>query len=474
MSDLATLMTRPRPAAPPPAMMAGLRALAETSVRPAGPPPNDPARAIEAIVAELDRIMVEMIERILHHPDFQAMEATWRGVQLLLDGAEGDPSIKVRMLDISKRELARTLRKFRGTAWDQSPLFKRIYEEEYGQFGGEPFGVLVGDYSFDHSPPDVTLLADIAQIASTAHVPFLAAAAPSIMQMETWAELANPRDISRLFRTQEYTAWRALRQSEDARYLGLCLPRYLARLPYGYRTEPVDAFAFEEEVDGPDPSRFLWGNPAYAMAGNIARAFRLYGWCVRIRGIDGGGTVEGLPEYRFPTADGAVDLRCSVEIALSERRESELAGSGFIPLVHRKNAAWPAFIAAPSIQDPKIYEDADATANATLSARLPYLFATCRFAHYLKCMVRDKIGSSVDRVELERWLRAWILTYVDGAPDTSSEEFKAAHPLAEGGVSIEERADHPGMYEAKFYLRPHYQLEGSTATIRLVSRMAGT
>ena len=473
MSDLSTLIRRPRPAPPPPALLEGLRALAELPVRPEGPPPNDPRRAIEAIIAELDRIMGEMIERILHHPEYQALEATWRGARLLLDGAEGDSAVKIRLFDISKRELARTLRKFRGTAWDQSPLFRRIYDEEFGQFGGQPFGVLVGDYAFDHSAPDVTLLSDIARIAAAAHVPFIAAAAPSLMQMDSWSELANPRDISRLFRTPEYTAWRALRQAEDTRYIGLCLPRFLARLPYGYRTEPVDAFAFEEEVDGPDDRNFLWANPAYAMASNIARAFRLYGWCVRIRGIDGGGLVQGLPEYHFPTADGDADPRCSVEIALSERRESELAANGLIPLVHLRNGDGTAFVGASSLQEPAVYDDRDATANATMSARLPYIFATCRFAHYLKCMVRDKIGSAMDGPAIERWLQSWINSYVDGSPQTSSDEHKASHPLADASIKIESRPDQPGTYEAKFFIRPHYQLEASTATVRLLSKLAG-
>jgi type VI secretion system protein ImpC len=474
-SDLSELLDRPALLpAPPPGMLAGLRALAEFGPpQPAAPGRrNDPGRVIESIIAELDRKLGELINLILHHPDFQQLEATWRGLFFVLEGIETSVDLKVRVLDISKRELVRSLRKFRGTAWDQSPLFRKVYEDEYGQFGGEPFGVLMGDYEFDHSPQDVTLLGDLAQIAAAAHAPFIAGAASSVMQMESWAELANPRDLTRIFQTPEYAGWRALRASEDARYIGLCLPRWLVRLPYGHRTEPTEAFDFEEDVDGPDASRFLWGNPAWAMTANIARAFHLYGWCVRIRGIDGGGVVEGLPTYHFPTADGDVDLRCSIEIALSERREAELAHNGFIPLVHRKNTAFPAFVGAPSIQQPKVYDDPAATANAALAARLPYLFATCRFAHYLKCMVRDKVGSSMERGQIARWLQSWIANYVDGSPDTSSEEWKAAHPLAEGVITVEAKDDAPGKYEAKFYLRPHYQLEGSTATIRLVSRLA--
>ncbi len=470
-SDLSDLLERP-PAAVPPQLAAGLHALAAAARQFPQHGTSDPRRQVEALVAAIDRKVAEAINLILHHPDFQRLEATWRGLFLVLDGVETDASLKVKVLDVTKRELVRTLRKFHGTAWDQSPIFHKVYDEEYGQFGGEPFGVLIGDYEFDHSPQDVTLLGDIAQIAATAHAPFIAAASPAVTRMESWAELANPRDISRIFQTPEYAAWRALRASEDARYIGLCMPHWLARVPYGHRTEPTEAFDFEEDVDGPDASRFLWGNPAYAMAANIARAFSLYGWCVRIRGIDGGGAVEGLPSYPFPTADGNVDLRCSTEIALSERREAELAHNGFIPMVHRKHAAFPAFVGAPSIQKPQVYDDPAATANAALAARLPYLFATCRFAHYLKCMVRDKIGSSMERDEIQQWLQAWIGNYVDGSPDSSSDEWKAAHPLAEGVIAITAKPDAPGQYEAKFYLRPHYQLEGTTASIRLVSRMA--
>jgi type VI secretion system protein ImpC len=428
--------------------------------------------AIEAMIAEIDRAMSELLNLILHHPDFQQLEAAWRGLFFVVNGIDTGPSLKVKVFDISKRELVRTLRKFRGTAWDQSPLFRKVYEEEYGQFGGEPYGVLVGGYEFDHSPPDVQLLGDLAQIAAAAHAPFIAAASPSVMQMDSWAELANPRDLTRIFQTPEYTSWRSLRASEDARYLGLCLPRFLARLPYGQRTEPVEAFEFEEEVDGPDASRFLWGNPAFAMAANIARAFSRYGWCVRIRGIDSGGVVEDLPSFHFPTADGNVDVRCSTEVALSERREAELAMNGFIPLVHRKNAEFPAFIGAPSLQKPQEYDDPAATTNAALSARLPYMFATSRFAHYLKCMVRDKIGASQGKEQLNLWLQNWLSSYVDGSPEHSSEEWKAGHPLVHGEVTIEESDEAPGKYQAKFYLRPHYQLEGVTAMVRLVSRLA--
>lgn len=463
----AELLERPRPAVPE----AALAALAERARAWPHLVGADARRSIEALRAEIDVRLAAQVNAILHHADFQQLEASWRGLAFLLRAADGDPTVKVRVLDISKRELARTLRKFRGAAWDQSPIFKRLYEEEYGQFGGEPFGVLVGDYAFDHRPEDVALLADMAQIAAACHAPFLAAAAASLMQMDSWAELANPRDLTRIFQTPEYAAWRALRAAEDTRYLGLVMPRFLARLPYGPRTDPVDDFAFEEAVEGADAGAYLWANAAYAFAANIARAFSLYGWCTRIRGVDSGGIVEGLPVLRFATADGAVDTRSVTEIALSERREAELAQSGLIPLLYRKNSDVAAFISAQSLQAPRAYDDPAATANAVLAARLPYLFACCRFAHYLKCMVRDKVGSAITRAALQAWLEEWLLGYVDGSPGTSSEAWKATHPLEDASVVLEEREGLPGQYEARFFLRPHYQLEGLTVMLRLLSRV---
>jgi type VI secretion system protein ImpC len=426
---------------------------------------------IESLCAEIDLRLTTQINVILHHPEFQALEATWRGLYFLVTGTETGPQLKIKFLNVGKRDLMRSLRKYRGAAWDRSPIFKHIYEEEYGQFGGEPYGILIGDYYLDHRPEDQLLIADMAAIAAAAHVPFIAGAAPAVMQMDSWTELANPRDLTRIFQTPEYVAWRALRQSEDTRYIGLCMPRFLARLPYGTRTDPVEAFAFEEETEAANCDAYLWCNAAYAFGANVARAFALYGWCTRIRGVDSGGVVENLPVPTFPTADGEVDLRGVTEVALSERREAELAKAGFIPLVQRKNEGVAAFISAQSLQKPFEYDEGDATANAILSSRLPYLFACCRFAHFLKCMVRDKIGSTRSLSELKSWLDGWLLGYTDGSPSSSSEDWKAAHPLQEARVSLEEKPNAPGEYDAKFYLRPHYQMEGLTVALRLVSRM---
>ena len=429
-------------------------------------------RATEEIVGRLDQLVSSVLNAILHMPEYQALEASWRGLHLLVRGADKDLGVKVRVMNIGKRELARTLRKFRGQAWDMSPLFRRIYDEEFGQLGGEPYGVLIGDYEFDQRPDDVTLLSDMAMIAAAAHAPFLANAAPSLLQMDSWAEVANPRDLVRITSTPEYTAWRALREQQDSRYLGLCMPRFLARVPNGAATDPLDAFAFEEETEGEDTSRLLWANASWAFAANLARAFAQYGWCCRIRGIDRGGVVEDLPVLHHSTADGNTDRRTVTEICISEKRESELSSCGLIPLVHRKNSDVAAFISAQSLQRPAVFDDPYATANANLSARLPYLFASCRFAHYLKCMVRDKVGSTMSRAQLSSWLSEWLIGYVDGSPSTSSEEFKAAHPLSAGQVTLEDMPDRPGQFQAKVFLTPHYQLEGLSVSLRLVSRVA--
>jgi type VI secretion system protein ImpC len=468
----ATVATAPRAEDEPP-RAEWLATLARLVVADPKLPSDRPRRVIEALIGEIDLTMSAQLNAILHAPEFQELEASWRGLWMAARAGDVDAGVKIKVLNISKRELARTMRKFRGNAWDQSPIFRHIYEAEFGQFGGEPYGLLVGDYMFDHRPDDVVLLGDIAKIAAAAHAPFVAAAAPALLQMDSWGEIANPRDLTRIFHTPEYVSWRALRDQEDTRYVGLCMPRFLARLPYGTATDPLDSIAFEEDAESDNQRGLLWGNAAYAFAANVVRAFVTYGWCVRIRGIDRGGVVEGLPVLHHHTADGDVDRRTVTEICISERRDLELASCGLIPLVHRKNSNVAAFISAQSVQKAPVYDDADATANANLSARLPYLLACCRFAHYLKVMVRDKIGSQMSRAQVETWLEGWLLSYVDGSPGTSSEEFKAAHPLAGARLVLEDRNDIPGVYEAKVFLQPHYQLEGLSVSLRLISRLQG-
>ncbi len=432
---------------------------------------DDTVVSIKGLIAEIDQKLSAQLNEILHHPDFQKLEGAWRGLHHLVNNTETDEMLKIRVMPISKQELHGTLKKFKGAAWDQSPLFKKIYEEEYGVLGGEPFGCLVGDYYFDHSPVDVECLGEIAKIAAAAHAPFISAAAPSVMGMDSWQELSNPRDLTAIFGTPEYAAWRSLRASEDSRYIGLTMPRFLARRPYGANSEPVEQFAFEEETQGANPTNFCWANAAYAMAVNINRAFKLYGWCTQIRGIESGGSVTNLPTYTFPTDDGGVEMACPTEIAIADRREAELAKNGFMPLLHRKNSDFAAFIGAQSLQKPAAYDDPDATANAELSARLPYLFASCRFAHYLKVIVRDKVGSSMSGAECQAWLKNWIKNYVHGNPSHASEIEKAKKPLAAAEVVVEESEDNPGYYKAQFYLKPHYQLEGLTIALKLVSRL---
>ncbi len=432
---------------------------------------DDAIKSIQAIIAGLDQKITEQLNLVLHNPDFQKLEGAWRGLHYLVNNTETDEMLKIRVLNVSKAELGKTLKKFKGTAWDQSPLFKKLYEEEFGTFGGEPYGCLVGDYHFDHSPPDVELLGEMAKVSAAAHTPFISGVSPSVLQMESWSELANPRDLTKIFQTPEYAAWKSLRESEDSRYIGLAMPRFLSRLPYGAKTDPVDEFDFEEDTTGADSAKYTWSNAAYAMAVNINRSFKMYGWCSRIRGIESGGAVEGLPVHAFPTDDGGVDMKCPTEIAITDRREAELAKSGFMPLIHKKNTDFAAFIGAQSLQKPAEYEDPDATANANLSARLPYLFATCRFAHYLKCIVRDKVGSFKEKEDMQRWLNNWIMQYVDGNPATSSEATKAKKPLAAAEVKVEEVEGNPGYYRSQFFLRPHYQLEGLTVSLRLVSKL---
>jgi type VI secretion system protein ImpC len=448
-----------------------VQTLAEQALRETAVVSDDVIGTIKAIIAEIDKKLTDQLNLILHHERFQQVESAWRGLHYLVSNTETDEMLKIRVLNISKKDLAKTLKKYKGAAWDQSPIFKKIYEQEYGQLGGEPYGALVGDYYFDHTPGDVELLGQIAQVAAAAHAPFIAAASPTVMGMDSWQELANPRDLAKIFAAPDYAAWRSLRESDDAKYVGLTMPRFLARLPYGAKTNPVEEFDFEEETSGGDSSRYCWANSAYAMAVNINRSFKLYGWCSSIRGVESGGAVEGLPVHTFPSDDGGVDMKCPTEIAISDRREAELANCGFMPLIHRKNTDVAAFIGAQSLQKPAEYDDPDATANARLAARLPYLFASCRFAHFLKCMVRDKVGSFKERSDMERYLSDWIKNYVLANPEMAGEKSKAEKPLAGAEVKVEEVEGNPGYYSAKFYLRPHYQLEGVNVTMSLVSRL---
>ena len=448
-----------------------VRTLAEQALRETAVVSDDVVGTIKAIIAEIDKKLTDQVNAILHNERFQQVESAWRGLHHLVSNTETDEMLKIRVMNISKKDLGKTLKKYKGAAWDQSPVFKKLYEQEYGQLGGEPYGCLVGDYSFDHTPGDVELLGQMSQVAAAAHAPFIAGAGPGLMGMDSWQELANPRDLGKIFGAPDYAAWRSLRESDDAKYLGLAMPRFLSRLPYGAKTNPVEEFEFEEETGGGDHSKYTWSNAAYAMAVNINRSFKQYGWCSSIRGVESGGAVEGLPVHTFPSDDGGVDMKCPTEIAISDRREAELANCGLMPLIHRKNTDQAAFIGAQSLQKPTEYSDPDATANARIAARLPYLFASCRFAHYLKCMVRDKVGSFKERADMERFLSDWIMGYVLGNPENAGETLKAQKPLAGAEVKVSEIEGNPGYYAAKFHLRPHYQLEGVSVSLSLVSRL---
>jgi type VI secretion system protein ImpC len=453
------------------AVQRAVRTLAQQALVDTSVVSDDAVRTIEKIIAEIDKKLTEQINKILHHEDYQKLEGAWRGLHYLVNNTETDEMLKIRVMNASKADVARSLKRYKGTNWDQSPLFKRVYEAEYGQLGGEPYGCLVGDYHFDQSPPDVELLGELAKNAAAAHCPFISGASPALLQMDSWQELSNPRDLTKIFQTPEYAAWRSLREADDAKYVGLAMPRFLARLPYGAKTNPVEEFNFEEVTEGGAHDKYNWANAAYAMAVNINRAFKQYGWCTTIRGVESGGAVPNLPVHAFPTDEGSIDSKCPTEIAISDRREAELAKNGLMPLVHRKNSDFAAFIGAQSLYKPSEYQDADATANENLGARLPYMFATCRFAHFLKCMVRDKIGSFKSATDMQVDLQQWILQYVDGDPANSSEATKASRPLAAAEIVVEEVEGNPGYYTSKFFLKPHYQLEGLSVSLRLTSKL---
>ena len=446
------------------------QALKDTSVIKA-----DVLDTIDEMIARIDAKLSEQMNEIVHAPEFQQIESAWRGLHYLVYNSETDAQLKIHIMNISKRELGRNLRtNFPGAKWDQSPLFKRIYEAEYGVLGGQPYGCIVADYEFSHLPTDVQLLRDMSKISAAAHAPFFAAANPNLLGMESWTELGNPRDLSKLFDSVEYAGWKGLRDQVDSRYVGLCMPRVLARLPYGSKTDPVEEFAFEEETDAHQGNKYCWMNASYAMAVNINRAFKEYGWCTRIRGVESGGEVLNLPSHTFPTDDGGVDLKCPTEIGISDRREKELADAGLIPIIHRKNSDKAAFIGAQSLFKPRKFTGpnrVEADASDNLSARLPYMFAVSRFAHYLKVMIREKVGSYREAPQLSRWLQEWINEYVDGDPVNSSEDTKSRRPLAAAGIEVVPQEDNPGFYTARFMLRPHFQLEGVDAGLSLVSRV---
>ncbi len=429
---------------------------------------RDAETMINARIAQIDHLLSIQLNEILHHPTFQKLEGSWRGLKYLLDQSETNDQLKIKVLNVSKRDLLRDLQ--RAPEFDQSALFKKVYEEEFGIFGGAPFASLIGDYEFGKGPEDIELLERIAMTAASAHAPFISAASPEFFNLESFATLDAPRDMSKVFDTTEYAKWKSFRASEDSRYVGLTCPRMLIRLPYGKETKQVDAFNYEENVDGTDYKKYLWSNAAYAMGARLTTAYALYGWCAAIRGVEGGGLVEGLPVHNFYTDEGDIAMKCPTEVPITDRREKELADQGFIPLVHCKGTDYAAFFSVQSAQKAKLYDKDAANANARLSTQLPYIFACSRFAHYLKAMMRDKLGSFMSQKDCERWLNQWIQLYVT-PDDMASQYVKASHPLREARIEVSEVPGKPGVYRAVAFLRPHFQLDELSVSLRLVAEL---
>jgi type VI secretion system protein ImpC len=423
---------------------------------------------INARIAAIDALISKQLNEVMHAPEFQKLEASWRGLHYLVSQSETSTTLKIRVLNANKQDLIKDLEK--AVEFDQSGLFKKVYEEEYGMFGGAPYGALIGDYEFGKGPQDVALMEKISNIASASHAPFVAAASSDLFNLESFGHLDKPRDLSKIFETAEYAKWRSFRESEDSRYVGLTIPHILMRLPYGEATKPVEGFRFEEDVDGTDSSKYLWGNAAYAFASRLTEAFAKHSWCAAIRGVEGGGLVEGLPTHTFRTDEGEIAMKCPTEIAITDRREKELADLGFIPLVHCKGTDYAAFFAAQSCNRAKKYDTDAANANARLSSQLQYIFATSRFAHYLKAMMRDKIGSFMTRDECQSFLNRWIGKYINAADDIS-QEIKAKYPLKEARIDVVDVPGKPGAYRAVAFLRPHYQLDELGVSLRLVAEL---
>ena len=429
---------------------------------------KDAEMMINARIAQIDHLLSIQLNEILHHSTFQKLEGSWRGLKHLMDHSETGTGLKIRVLNVSKKELLRDIEK--APEFDQSNLFKKVYEEEYGVFGGAPFGALIGDYEFGKHPEDMALLEGISHVAAQAHAPFVSAAAPELLNLESFTKLDAPRDLAKIFDSTEYAKWKSFRQSEDSRYVALCLPRTLARIPYGKETKPIDEFGFEEHVDGTEHSKYLWMNAAYSLGTRMTNSFSLYGMCVAMRGVEGGGLVEGLPVHNFYTDEGDLALKCPTEVPITDRREKELADLGFVPLVHCKDTDYAAFFSVQTCQKPKMYDTDSANANARLSAQLPYIMAVSRFAHYLKAMMRDKIGSFMSREEAETFLNRWITRYVT-PDDSASPAAKAQRPLREARIDVSEVPGKPGVYRAVAFLRPHFQLDELTVSLRLVAEL---
>ena len=432
---------------------------------------------LNGAIKALDARLSTQLSEVMHHPDFLKLEGTWRGIHHLVMNTETSANLKIRALNISKRELAKDLSK--AVEFDQSQLFKKIYENEFGTPGGEPYGAMIGDYEFTNHPEDIETLRSVSSVAAAAFAPFISAAAPELFGFKDYRELARPRDLEKIFESTEYTKWRGFRDSEDSRFVTLTMPRVLARLPYGAATRPIEEFDYEEgpldsngAVRALDHREYCWMNAAYVMGTRVTDAFARYGWCTAIRGAEGGGKVENLPTHIFTSDDGDPDQKCPTEIGITDRRDAELGKLGFLPLCHYKNTDYAVFFGAQTTQKPQKFDRPEATGNAAISARLPYIMATSRFAHYLKVMARDKIGSFMEVNDCEVWLNRWINNYVN-ANEGAGQEMKAAYPLREAKVSVKEIPGKPGAYNAIAWLRPWLQMEELTTSLRMVARIPG-
>ncbi len=430
---------------------------------------KDTQQMLKDRIAQIDDLIVKQLNEVMHHSDFQKLEGSWRGLNYLVMNTETGTMLKLRLLNVTQNELLKDLEK--AVEFDQSAVFKKVYEEEYGTHGGHPYSCLMGDFEFTRHPQDFKLLEKISEVAAAAHAPFIAAAHPKLFDLDSYTDLGVPRDLAKTFESLELIKWKSFRDSEDSRYVTLTLPRILMRLPYGIDTVPVQGFAsFEEDVDGSDHEKYLWGNSAYALAERITNAFALYKWCGAIRGVEGGGKVEGLPTHTFKTTDGDIALKCPTEVAITDRREKEISDQGMISLVHCKGTDYAAFFGGQTCNKPKVYNLDAANANARLSAQLPYILAASRFAHYLKVIMRDKIGSFMSAGQVSSYLNNWIANYVL-LSDEAGQETKAQFPLREARVDVSEIPGKPGCYKAVVFLRPHFQLDELTASIRLVAEL---
>ncbi len=430
-------------------------------------------RTFDKAVAAIDAKMSAQLNAIMHDPKFLKLEGSWRGLHYLVQNSETGTSLKLRVLNISKRDLGRDLS--RAIEFDQSQLFKKIYENEFGTPGGEPYGAIIGDYEWTNHPDDLETLRLMSNISAGAFAPFITAAGAGMFGFDSWTELSKPRDLAKIFDTVEFTKWRSFRDSEDARFVNLVMPRVIARLPYGKATKPIDEFEYEEapmdkrgKAQAMDHEAYCWSNAAYVMGARLTDAFAKNGFCTAIRGAEGGGKVENLPTHIFTSDDGDIDTKCPTEIGITDRREFELSNQGFLPLCHYKNTDYAVFFGGQTVQKPKKYDRPEATANAAISARLPYIMASSRFAHYLKVMARDKIGSFMEASNVETWLNRWIQNYVNPNVD-AGQDMKARFPLREAKVEVKEIPGKPGSYNAVAYLRPWLQMEELTTSLRMVA-----